>query len=301
MVHPPEARLKARALGPGDCIALISPSGASSASDLAGSITYLKQRGYRVKPGLHCLDQYQYLAGRDADRSADLMAAFADPSVRAIFCTRGGYGTGRLLDRLDYGLIGDNPKIVLGFSDTTALQLALFARTGLVCFTGGLACIDFAGNTPNSFTEDALWRAVTQTSPLGILPLPKPLRILRPGRSSGPLLGGCLSLVCSLIGTPYLPDLQGAVLLLEDVGEDPYRLDRMLNQLRLTGVLDGLKGIILGEFKNCYTEENSSTSLSLEEIMDDLAGHLDIPIVAGFPYGHFKRRLVVPLMLHDKR
>ncbi len=295
MVQPLEYPLKASALNPGDCIALVSPSGASPASSIAACTAYLQQHGYHVKPGPHCLDRYQYLAGKDAHRSADLMDAFIDPSVQAIFCTRGGYGTGRLLDWLDYGFIADNPKIVLGFSDTTALQLALFARTNLVCFTGALAGLDFAKNKPDAFTETSFWQAVTQTTPLGRLPLPNSLRILCPGRAQGPILGGCLSLVCSLIGTPYLPNFDGALLLLEDIGEDPYRLDRMLNQLRLAGILNRLNGLILGEFKNCYTQDNTPLSLSLEQIINDLAGQLDIPIVAGFPYGHFKRRLVVPL------
>jgi muramoyltetrapeptide carboxypeptidase len=274
----------------------VAPSGCPPAEHLDACIAYLEERGYRVSLGRHLYDRHHYLAGRDADRAADLMEAFLDPGVRAIFCARGGYGSGRLLDRLDYGRIAAHPKIVVGFSDTTALHLALYGRAGLVGFTGALASMDLRTDHRDPFTEASLWRAVTSTDPLGRVPADAAsVQVLRPGRAAGPLVGGCLSLLCSLLGTPYQPPLQGAVLLLEDVSEYPYRLDRMLNQLRLAGILSQAAGLVLGQFKDCFTPEEMEHSPPLEEMVLDLTEGLDIPVLAHFPYGHFARRLVLPL------
>ena len=258
------------------------------------SIAYLQQRGYSVKPGRHLFQRYKYLAGRDDERVADLMEAFSDGRTRAVFCARGGYGCSRLLDRLDYDKIARNPKILLGHSDTTALHLALYARLGLVGFTGALATLDLGAGSRTSFTQGSLWRTLTSTAPLGALPA-RSMQVLAPGRARGRLLGGCLSLLCSLLGTPFLPDFKGAILLLEDIGERPYQIDRMLNQLRLAGILSQVSGIVLGQFKDCFTGPRKACSLTLAQIVKDLARDLRIPIVAGFPYGHFRRRFVLPL------
>jgi muramoyltetrapeptide carboxypeptidase len=286
--------LKPQPLQRGDLIALVGPSGPAPRERLEAGIAYLEGQGYRVRPGRHLFERHHYLAGTDAQRAEDLRQALADPEVRAVFCGRGGYGAGRLLDRLDYRAVALDPKIVLGFSDTTGLHLALQARCKLVCFTGGLVSLDLAGE-PDPFTEEWLWRCLTQRGPLGALPLGEGFKVLRPGRASGPLLGGCLSLLCSLMGTPYLPDLKGAILLLEDVDEYPYRLDRMLNHLRLAGVLEHIGGLVLGQFKDCFTPEEMVRSPTLEEMAMELTEGLALPVVAGVPYGHFRRRLVLPL------
>ncbi len=290
----PHPLLKPSVLKPGDQIALVAPSGSSPPAALKDSITYLQQFGYLVKPGSHLFESYQYLAGHDAERAADLMEAFSDTRTRAIFCARGGYGCSRLLDRLDYDEIARNPKILLGYSDTTALHLALYARLGLVGFTGALATLDLLPGQRASFTQRSLWRTLTSSVPLGAFS-PRSMQVLAPGRACGRLLGGCLSLLCSLLGTRFLPDLEGAILLLEDIGESPYQIDRMLNQLRLAGILSQVSGIILGQFKDCFTGSRKACSLTLAQIVKDLARNLGIPIVAGFPYGHFKRRYVLPL------
>lgn len=286
--------LKPAPLRPGDLIALVGPSGPAPRERLETGIAYLEGRGYRVRAATHLYARHHYLAGRDEQRAADLQAALADPEVRAVVCARGGYGTGRIVDRLDYGAVAADPKIVLGFSDTTGLHLALQARTGLVVFTGGLLSMDLGGER-DPFTEEWWWRALTTAGPLGNLPLGDEFRVLRPGRAAGPLRGGCLSLLCSLLGTPYVPDLRGAILLLEDVDEYPYRLDRMLNQLRLAGVLESIGGLVLGQFKDCFTPEEMSRSPDLEEMVMELTAGLDLPVVAGLPYGHFPTRLVLPL------
>lgn len=286
--------LKPGPLQPGELIALVGPSGPAPRERLEAGIAYLEGRGYRVRPGRHLFARHHYLAGTDQQRAEDLREAFADPQVRAVFCARGGYGTGRLLDRLDYAAIAADPKIVLGFSDTTGLHLALQARCGLVCFTGGLVSMDLAGER-DPFTEQWLWRTLTSNAPLGALPLGEEFKVLRPGRVAGPLRGGCLSLLCSLMGTDYVPELKGAILLLEDVDEYPYRLDRMLNHLRLAGVLKDIGGLVLGQFKDCFKPEEMGHSPDLSEMVMELTEGLDLPVVTGVPYGHFTRRLVLPL------
>ncbi|MFH1568300.1 MAG: LD-carboxypeptidase [Gemmatimonadota bacterium] len=288
LLRPPPLR-------PGDGIALVSPSRPASPELVAAGEAYLERRGFRVHRAPHLADSYHYLAGRDRDRAADLMAAFLDPDIRALFCARGGYGSGRVLDRLDLGAIAAHPKIVVGFSDTTGLHLGLYARIGLVGFTGALTDFDLSPPLPDPLMEASLWRAVSSPEPIGqLVPGGQGLTCLRPGRGAGPLVPANLALLCSLMGTPFFPDLEGAILLVEDVGEYPYRLDRMLNQLRLAGVLDRLAGLVLGQFSSCFVPEEMELSPTLEETVLDHT-RPGLPVLAGFPYGHVRRRLVLPV------
>lgn len=246
--------------------------------------------------GEHVLDRHHYLAGTDADRARDLMAAFENPQVEAIFCARGGYGSGRLLSLLDYDLVARNPKIVVGFSDTTALQLALYHRTGLVSFSGALTDIDLSTSTREPLVEESLWSALTCRAALGDLPPgATSLHVLQNGSkpAAGPLIPANLAVLCSLVGTSYLPDLSGSILLLEDVDEYPYRLDRMFNQLRLTGILPRLAGLVVGEFRECFTDAEEEPDLG--ELVLEATSGLDLTVASGFPYGHHASRLVVPL------
>ena len=296
MSRPPI--VKPRALNDGALIAIVAPARPAATELLPVARSYLEQRGYSVVLGEHLFDHHQhYLAGTDTDRAQDLMVAFADPQIEAIICARGGYGSGRLLSLLDYDLITENPKILVGFSDTTALQLALYHQCGLVSFSGALADIDLSRPQPDPLVEESLWLALTNRNALGDL---KPhaehsLRTVQEGShaAAGPLIPANLAVLCSLIGTPYMPDLKGAILLLEDVGEQPYRLDRMLNQLRLADILRGLHGLVLGEFRDCF--EEGDTNPDLEELVLNATLGLDLTVALGFPYGHHARRMVVPL------
>ncbi len=287
--------VKPPALKNGGQIAIVAPARPSSTDLLPAALTYLEGRGYRVAEGRHLFDRHHYLAGTDVDRAQDLMTAFDDTQVEAIICARGGYGSGRLLSLLDYDRIASNPKILVGFSDTTALQLALYRRSGLVSFSGALADIDLARPTPDPLVERSLWLALTSLEPLGNLGVTTPLRVLHEGSRTavGPLIPANLAVLCSLIGTPYMPDLSGTILLLEDVDEHPYRLDRMLNQLRLAGILPRLNGLVFGEFKDCFVEEDADPDL--EQLALEATRGLDLTVVGGFPYGHHVRRLVVPV------
>jgi muramoyltetrapeptide carboxypeptidase len=282
--------LKPPPLRSGDPVALVSPSGPAPAAAIDAASAYLSQRGHPVRLGTHVKRRHHYLAGDDDQRLADLEAAFADPQIKAIFCTRGGYGSSRLLDRLDYDLIRRNPKIVIGFSDTTALHLGLYARTRLVGLTGFLAAYDLSPD--HKATAQALWHALGPDYTAS-LPLGDQVQVLRPGRARGRLVGGCLSLLVHLLGTPYQPDFDDALLLLEDVGETPYRIDRMLCQLRLAGVFDRIGGLLLGRFRDC--DDAQQRPPLIKDIALDLLGRRAIPVLSHLPYGHFPQRLVLPL------
>ncbi len=287
--------LKPPALSEGGQIAIVAPARPSTADLLPATRSYLEGLGYRVWEGKHVLDRHHYLDGTDIDRAQDVMAAFENPQIEAIICARGGYGSGRLLPLLDYESIASNPKILVGFSDTTALQLALYHRSGLVSFCGALADIDLSRPARDPLVEESLWLALTNTEPLGRLGVATPLRVLREGSraAAGALIPANLAVLCSLLGTPYMPDLSGTILLLEDVDEHPYRLDRLLNQLRLADILPRLSGLVFGEFKDCFV--GNDTDPDLEELAMEATRGLDLTVVSGFPYGHHARRLVVPL------
>lgn len=288
--------LRPRALRPGDTVALVAPSRPSDPELLDRAAGYLENRGFRVARGRHVHDRYHYLGGRDADRARDLMEAFLDDRVAALLCARGGFGTGRVVDLLDYDAIAAHPKAVVGFSDSTGLHLALYARTRLVGFTGALADFDLGGDRPDPLLEDWLWRLLTALEAPGPLPTgPAGLTVWRRGSATGPLVPANLALLCSLLGTPYAPRLEGAVLLLEDVSEFPYRVDRMLTQLRLAGVLGGLSALVLGVFQDCFAPPEMDRSPTLEELVIDAVGGYDLPVVSGVEYGHRHPRAVLPV------
>lgn len=292
-IRPPRLR-------PGDTLGLVAPASPSpDESRIERGIRYLESRGYRVKPGRYLRRRTGFFAGTDAQRAAELNAMFRDPQVQAIFCLRGGYGSGRLLPLLDYGAIRRHPKILVGFSDLTALQLGLLRRPGLITFSGPLVAVEFA-QTVDPFTEEHFWRLLTSRHPVGPLPTPKPrgqLPVLQPGRAEGRLVAGNLALLVSLLGTRYLPEMRGSLLVVEDVGEQLYRLDRMWTQLRLAGWLSQLAGLVLGSFTDCPPAPEPNRGLSLNSMAREVAGWIRGPVVRGLAYGHEPRRLTLPLGL----
>jgi len=224
------------------------------------------------------------------------MDAFLDDDVRAIMCVRGGFGTGRMVDLLDYDAISAHPKAVVGFSDSTGLQLALYARTGLVTFTGALTDTDLGVESVDPVLGESLWRVLEKPEPMGLLAADGDrLSVLQPGKAEGPLVAANLAMLCSLLGTPYAPCLDGAVLLIEDVSEAPYRVDRMLTQLRLAGIFSRLAGLVLGTFQDCFVPSEMAASPTLEEMVADAVGASRIPVVGGVAYGHMRRRTVLPI------
>ncbi|MCH9008087.1 LD-carboxypeptidase, partial [candidate division KSB1 bacterium] len=236
MLRPPKLLV-------GGTIGIVGPGSPMKPERLVKGIRYLERRGYRVKLGEHIRDVYGYLAGSDVDRARDFNAMFQDPAVDAIICTRGGYGTPRILHKIDYDAVAANPKILVGYSDITGLQLALFARTGLVTFSGPMAAVEM-GKGIHAFTEENFWPLVTSTEvDRKLTGNAGPLRTIHAGTAEGTLLGGNLSLIAALTGTAFLPDLDGTILVIEDIGEEPYQIDRNLSQLRLAGVLQRIAGL----------------------------------------------------------
>ena len=294
-VRPP--RLRA-----GDTVAIVSPAGATFERDrLNLVIDAVKAMGFVPLVAPHALARYGYLAGTDRERAADINAMFADPTVKALLPVRGDWGSARILPYLDYDLIRAHPKVVIGFSDISALLLGLYAQTGLVTFHGP------HGLTPwRSDQVDPLRRiliegeALTYSNPLvgadqnRLMRDQGRIQTLTAGRATGPLLGGNLSVIAGIVGSPYMPDTRGAILFLEDVGESPYRVDRMLTQLKLAGVLDGLAGFVFGQCTACGPGSGYG-SLTLEEILQDHIQPLGIPAYSGAWIGHVEPMWTLPI------
>ena len=278
----------------GDVIGICAPAGPIlDREKLDRGIHYLEQLGYRVQLGKHMYKQHGYLAGTAKERAGDLNTFFKNKNVKAIFCARGGFGVQHILPLLDYRLIRRNPKIVVGYSDITALHLALLSKAGLTSFSGPMVV-----EVPETFdkkSEDMFWRSMTSSTPLDPLS-PTGEELHRGARSvaTGRLIGGNLSLVAALVGTPYLPDMKGTVLSLEEIDERPYRVDRLLQQLKLSGVLPSAKGVMLGDFTDC-TPVKGKPSLKLPEIFKQAFESYQIPVVSGFRYGHVRHSLTLPV------
>jgi muramoyltetrapeptide carboxypeptidase len=290
---------KAVKLKKGDRIGLVSPASppyGEKKEQYAKGIQYLYDRGYHVVEGEHVFKEYGYLAGTDQERADDLNAMLTSPTVRAVFCSRGGYGTPRLLDKIDYQTVKKEPKILVGYSDITCLQLALYAKTGLISFSGPMVAVEM-GKGIHLLTEKYFWPLITSEKTITMkskTPDLKPV-VYHSGVAQGRLLGGCLSLIAPLLGTEYQPDFRDAILVLEDIGEEVYNIDRYLVQLKYAGILKQIKGLILGQFLDTHDEDKSSPSLSLDEVIREYTHDLNIPIVANFPYGHNDAKYTMPI------
>lgn len=293
-------RLLPAALKPGDTVGLVSPSSPVDDSlilQVAGEV--MQALGFKVRTGTHYASRRGHLAGSDAARADDLNAMFADSAVKAIVCIRGGSGAARLLPLLDYALIRANPKVLLGYSDITALHCAIHAQTGLVTFHGPNGTGSW-----NSFNADQFRRVFfdgeliryQNVSDDGDELVPRRNRTvtINGGKASGQLVGGNLTVLTALAGSPYLPDFTGKILFLEDVSEAPYRIDRMLSTLKLMGALDRIAGLVFGECTDCGPGDGYG-SLTLEQILDDYIRPLGIPAYRGAMIGHIRRQFIVPV------
>jgi len=296
------ALIRPRALKPGDTVGLITPSSYVSDPDtLALADRAMKYFGLKVKLGRNVRQRAGYLGGSVEQRVEDLHAMFRDTEVHGVFAMRGGYGSAQLLDRIDYGLIREHPKVFLGYSDITALHLAIHARARLVTFHGPVALSRF---TP--YTQDYFRKALFETKPIGEVGNPpdagepRPahtLRTVRGGTARGRLMGGNLTLISTTLGTPYEIDARGKILFIEDVGEEPYRIDRMLTQLRLAGKLEQAAGIVFGECEDCKPRDykpSFNSTFTLGEIVDDILGGLKIPVLSGLTFGHTDDQATLP-------
>lgn len=284
--------MKARRLTSGDTIGMVAPASPSDSLKVEKAVNYLAAAGYRVKTGESVFNSRGYLAGVDELRSDDINRMFADDKISAIFCLRGGYGSQRILDMVDYQLIRENPKIFMGFSDITALLNSIYQECGLITFHGPMGG-DFAGGLGKT-TKAAMKKALGSTDPIGEVPNRKKPEFVSEGRAGGALVGGNLSIIAASLGTPYEIDTRGKILLLEDVGEEPYRIDRMLNQLRMAGKLRDAAGIVLGDWRDSEPAEPDK-SLTLEEVFEDMFKDMGKPVLAGYKIGHCMPNLTVPI------
>lgn len=295
-----------RPLPPGGTIGLCAPAGPVDTDRLDAAIALIRSRGYHVVEAPHTRDRNAglvYLAGADEARLSDLNGLLRDSSVDLILCARGGYGTMRLLDGVDYEAARADPKSMVGYSDITALQLALAARAGVVSFSGPLATAGHGLGEPtlDRWSEVSLWSAVGEGPRPRILESPRlnpPWHVLRSGGTSGsgvvagPVYPVCLSLLVALLGTPFVPDLGGAILVIEDVEEKLYHVDRFLTQLRLAGILEGLSAILVGSFNGTDDDEDLRRGVPL--LARDLAPP-SVAVASGVAYGHIPRRLTLPV------
>jgi len=277
---------KPPALRPGDLIGVVAPGAAVEEAAVRAGVRLLETAGYRVRVGPSVLKQAGYLAGSDADRLADLVAMFADPEVRAIMAARGGYGSGRLLPLFDPEIARQHPKIFVGYSDLTFLLTALVQRAELVAFHGPMVG-GLDRNHPGAaallglLTGDrAAWNMAADT-------------IIQPGMAEGVIVGGCLSILVAALGTPYALDTAGRLLFIEDVNEKPYRIDRMLTQLRQAGKLDAVAGVIFGEMAGCTSGPNEA--VTVHDVAREAFASARYPVVFGLSAGHGRGATTLPL------
>ncbi len=277
----------------GDTIGLVSPAGSESTNNIRNSICFLENLGFKVKAGEHIYDKYGYLAGSDVNRAHDFMNMFLDKDVNMVLCVRGGYGTMRILPLIDFSIITKNPKIFGGFSDITTLLNTIAIKCNLITFHSPMCNSDFSDEPT---LKNFLYTIMNAYKPYTI-ENPKGFNIKCFSKIpfvEGQLLGGNLSLICSTLGTPYEIDTKDKILFIEDVGEEPYKIDRMLTQLILCNKLQQCKGLVLGQFTNC-TLDNYKRSLTLEEVINDRILSLNKPTLINFQCGHSYPKLTIPI------
>ncbi len=287
-------------LRPGDTVGIVNPSGVVWREDALRTVEErLASLDLESVRGRHVLDRHGYLAGRDGDRAEDVNRMFRRDDVDAVLCGRGGWGAARILPHLDYDAVRASPKVFLGYSDITALHMALHARTGLVTFHGpvGLSTFTsfslgwirrllFDGETPT-------YRNPEDTDADVLARVRDRVVTIRSGRATGPLLGGNLTVLTAIVGSGFLPDFRDAILFLEDVGEAPYRIDRMLTQLSLAGILDGVAAVVFGKCTGCDPGEGYG-SLTLDDVLEHHLGGLDVPAWSGAMIGHVDDQWTLP-------
>ena len=295
-----------RRLKPGACLGICSPSGfISQTGALDIALLYLSERAYRVIEAPHARDRVDYFAGTDYDRRRDFERLVANTHVDMIMAARGGYGMTRLLPALDLDAIAESRKCIVGFSDLTALHLALLAKTGMVTFAGPMACPDFGHHHRSPMHDihfEKMLQSATHTTPAIKMPFSasdgETGHILREQVGSGiegVIWGGNLSMIAHLVGTPYMPDVEDGILFIEDVNEEPFRIERMLLQLLHAGILDKQRAILVGQFNRCEPTQASASPYTLTRVLDFLKGWVKCPVLQNLPFGHVRDKITLPV------
>lgn len=294
--------IKPQRLRPGDTVAVVSPaSPPADPGNVDRAVAVLKSLGLRPRVAAHARRRHGFLAGTDRERAADLMRAFTDRRVSAILCVRGGHGVTRLLPLLDYPLIRRHPKILVGYSDLTALHCALRVRANLVTFHGPMLAADFVTHKFPAFTANGFFRTLTQPLPAGDICQgyqAKTVRVLRGGAATGELIGGNLTMLCALIGTPWQPSFRRKILFIEDVNEPPYRYDRLLTQLLNAGLLGQVAGVAVGLNHGCEepaARRSREFRQTLADVLHDRLWPLRVPVLTGLPFGHVAVNATLPI------
>ncbi len=278
-------------LNPGDKIGIIAPAGPITEQQLKAAEGKIAHSGYQAVSANSILERNGYLAGSDEARAAQINAMFANPDIKAIICARGGYGTTRILDLLDYDMIAKNPKIIGGYSDITALIMAIWKKTKLVTFHSSMLVPE-----DTDYTRTSMWNIFgngKKGTKISCEPNSGDGVVMRAGHARGTLIGGNLTLLEQLIGTDYDYSLNNKILFVEEINEPPYKIDRMLTHIRNSKNIKGLKGIIFGKMQGC--EAQGENSLSLDQVLNDFISGLDIPVVKDFSFGHVKSRCTLPV------
>ena len=292
--------IKPKRLKVGDKLAIVAPGSYISEEELQDSIKNLNQLGFETTHSEKILLQSGYFAGSDNDRAEDLMEKFSDKSIKGIICARGGYGCARILPMLDYNVIRSNPKVLIGYSDITALLYGIYQKSGLVTFHGPVGTSTFNDYSVNNFKKVLINPERTSLLPnstsgddenvYGVTSIVN-------GKGKGRLVGGNLSIMVSLIGTEFDVDYSNKIIFIEEIGEEPYRVDRMLTQLLHAGKFENTSGVMMGIFRKCEVKENSdltAKSFNLMEVLKDRFENLKIPVVYGMSFGHVKDKFTIP-------
>ncbi|GJQ62693.1 MAG: peptidase S66 [Melioribacteraceae bacterium] len=293
--------IKPKKLKKGDTVGVVAPAGYLKEDHLKETRENLEGMGLKVYYTDRISHRNGYLGGTDKERAEDINHMFANDNVDVIFAVRGGYGCARMLDYINYDIVKKNPKILIGYSDITSLLYAIYAKTGLVCFHGPVGISTFNDysvrimedvlmNTNEPVILESHEEAYTSEDP------EYQFTVINSGTAEGVLVGGNLSIVASMVGTSYDIDLKDKILFLEEIGEDPYRIDRMLTQMELAGKFDGIRGFALGIFKNCDLddEEDKQKSFSLHEVLFDRLQKFNVPTLYGLSFGHVTNKFTLP-------
>lgn len=289
--------IKPKGLKKGDTIGFVAPASPSNKIDIDNAKSFFENLGFKIKLGKSVYNSYGYLAGSDIERANDINNMFSDTEVNGILCIRGGYGSSRILDLIDFENIRNNPKVFIGFSDITALHISINKLSELITFHGPMAVSNFSDEV-DDFTLDNFKRVLFEEeyNPIFKNPEGEEIIIINKGISEGKLVGGNLSLIVNTIGSKYEIDTKDKILLIEEVGEDPYSIDRMLTQLKLAGKLKDLKGIILGDFLECVASKKEyEEQLPIIKVFENILKPLSIPIIYNIQIGHCKPVLTIPL------
>ncbi|MCY7855575.1 LD-carboxypeptidase [Bacillus sonorensis] len=277
----------------GDTVGVIAPASPPVAEKLDAAVQYLKKLGLRVKIGRASGKKHGYLAGTDEERLRDFHDMFQDPSVKAVICACGGYGTGRIAEKIDFDVIKSHPKIFWGYSDITFLHMAIQKRTNLITFHGPMLSSDIGKEDVHPLTKQS-FQQLFQKMTLTLTEDVSPLEAVVKGKAKGELIGGNLALLVTTLGTPFEIDTRGKLLFIEDIDEEPYKIDRMLNHLKMAGKLSDAAGILLCDFHDCIPKKRSE-SLTLKEIIEDYIVPEGKPALSGFQIGHSSPNIAIPI------